>query len=156
MKPEAPPSSKATFEHGGEVVERHAGGQHRPGTVEHRREPPAAFRRSGVLQLQQVDVELVERPGRLDDRVLAPLARQVLAGQRVDQVLDDRRDAHLAAVVDDLTDGLEALGDQVGLAGARGAGGPRAAGRRTCWRRRPGPAPSARPDRGRGGSAARR
>jgi hypothetical protein len=65
----------------GELVERHAGGQDRPRPVQDRRQPPAAFRRTGVLQLEQVDVQVVESPGRLDDGVFAGLAAQILPGR---------------------------------------------------------------------------
>ena len=116
MKPDAPPSSKATSRtsvnsSNGTPADSTAHG--RSSTRASRRQPSGDAR---VLQLQQVDVELVERAGGLDDRVLAAPPGEVLAGQRVDEVLDHGRDADLPAVLDDLPDGLEAVGDQVGLA----------------------------------------
>src|SRR5580704_13405768 len=103
----------------GELVERHARGQDRPRPVQDRRQPPAAFRRTGILQLEQVDVQVSERPGRLDDGVFAGVAAQILPRARVDEVLDDHRDTGDAAVADDLVADGERLGDQVWLTGRR-------------------------------------
>ena len=92
--------------------------------MQDRRQSPAAFRRTGVLQLEQVDVQVIESPGRLDDGVFAGLAAQILPRPRVDEVLDDHRDAGGAAVADDLVADGESLGDQVRLtrAGRRAVG----------------------------------
>src|SRR5207245_4258762 len=62
-------------------------------------------------------------PGRLDDGVFAGPAAQILPRARVDEVLDDHRDAAGAAVADDLVADGERLGDQVGLTGSRARGG---------------------------------
>ena len=104
----------------GELVERHARGQDRPRPVQDRRQSPAAFRRTGVLQLEQVDVQVIESPGRLDNGVFASLAAQIFSRPRVDEVLDDHRDTGGAAVADDLVADGERLGDQVWLTGGRG------------------------------------
>src|SRR5207302_5798071 len=103
-----------------ELVERHARGQDGPGPVQDRRQSPAAGRRTGVLQLQQVDVQVVEGPGGLDDGVLAGLAAKILPRPRVDEALDDHRNTGGAAVADDLFADGDRLADQVRLARGRG------------------------------------
>ena len=120
MKPEAPPFVGRDPDDVGELVEGHASGQHGPGPVEDRSQPSAAFRRTGVFELEQVDVQVVEGPGRLDDRVFAGLAAKVFARPRVHEVLDDHGDARGAAVADDLLADGQRLGDQVRLTRRRG------------------------------------
>ena len=81
MKPEAPPSSAAIRMMSvnwskGTPADRTAHG--RPRICG---QPPAAFRRTGIFELEQVDVQVVEGPGRLDDGVFAGLAAKVFPGR---------------------------------------------------------------------------
>ena len=104
----------------GELVEGHASGQHGPGPVEDLSQPPAALRRTGVFELEQVDVQVVEGPGRLDDRVFAGLTAKVFARPHVHEVLDDHGDTRGAAIADDFLADSQRLGDQVRLTLRRG------------------------------------
>ena len=115
MKPEAPPSSAAIRMMSvnwskGTPADRTAQGRRR--IAASRRQP---CRRTGIFELEQVDVQVVEGPGGLDDRILAGLAVQVFARPRVHEVLDDHGHTRGAAIEDDLVTDGQRLGDQVRL-----------------------------------------
>ena len=133
MKPEAPPSSAAILMMVGEVVEGHARGQDGPRSVQDSRLADAAGGEHGILQLEQVDVQVVEGAGRLDDGILASLALQVLPGRAYTRFSMTTGTPVARPIADDLFADGESLGDQVSSPGP----GPVEAGRSArSWRGR--------------------
>ena len=117
MKPEAPPSSQEISQDLGELVEADPGREHRPRHGEHVGEPAARLRAAGVLQLEQVGLQRVERRGRLDDRVGPTLGRQLppprAAGRSGSPPPTGRPSARQSSISS--ADDVERLGGQVEL-----------------------------------------
>ena len=102
MKPLAPPSSQLTRSTLANSSDETPGREHGPRDGEALGEPPAGLGAAGVLELEQARLEVVDEDGGLDDRVGPGLGgERGLAGQRVDEVLDDRRHVLCGAVLDE-------------------------------------------------------
>ena len=118
MKPDAPPSSQetcSTWVNSSKATPAES--------TAHGAEIESARRRQaaglpGYSSLSRSGLQLVEGDRRRDDRVGPSLRVELLPRQRVDQVLDHRRHAGGAAVLDHLADHLDGLGGEVGAVAA--------------------------------------